>query len=136
MIVPVLQFNGGCAEAIALYERAFATSGKHAEYYRDAPPDSGLAVNDLTRDRIMHAGMTICGTYVNMNDTEDDRRAENPIVLNVMVTEAEVRRAYEVLSAEGEVVVPLGPQFFSPLYGSVKDRFGVHWQLITCQPEG
>ncbi len=135
MIVPVLKFCGNCAEAIALYERAFEVKDKHAEYYRDAPPDSGITVNDVTKDRIMHSGMVICGTYVNMSDTEDDRRPENEIILNVMTTEADVRRAYAVLAEEGEVAVPLAPQFFSPLYAAVRDRYGIRWQLITYQPE-
>ena len=31
----------------------------------------------------------------------------------------------------GKVMVELGPQFFSPMYGSIEDRFGVRWQLIV-----
>lgn len=131
MIVPVIQFNGDCADAIALYERAFDVADKHAEYYRDAPPDSGITVNEANKDHIMHSGMVICGTYVNMNDVEDDVVPENAIILNVMTTEENVRKAYGVLSEKGEVIVELGPQFFSPLYASVRDCYRVRWQLIT-----
>ena len=42
----------------------------------------------------------------------------------------EVETAFQKLKEGGEVIVELGPQFFSPMYGSIKDRFGVTWQLI------
>lgn len=133
MIIPVIPFNGDCEKAMELYERAFDVTGKHVDYYRNAPSDSGLPINDLTRNRVMHAGMTICGTYVNMHDTEDGTAPGSAITLNVMVSEDEVIKAYNVLREEGTVVVELGPQFFSPMYASVKDCYGVCWQLITNQ---
>jgi PhnB protein len=53
------------------------------------------------------------------------------ILFNVfMETENEVREAFENLKAGGSVLVDLGPQFFSKMYGSVVDRFGISWQLI------
>ena len=135
MIVPVLKFGGCCAEAIALYERAFDISYKHAEYYRDAPAGSGLPVDERTRDWIMHCDLTLCGSLLNMSDSEDGVAPDHPVILNALISRGEVEKAYRVLSEEGEVVVPLGPQFFSPLYGSVRDRYGIHWQLVAVSPE-
>ncbi len=132
MIIPVLRFGGCCDEAIALYERAFDITYRHAEYYRDAPADSGLIVNETNRDWIMHCDLSLCGSMINVSDTEDGVSPDNPVILNVLISREEVEKAYRVLSEAGEIVVPLGPQFFSPLYGSVRDRYGVHWQLVAC----
>jgi PhnB protein len=37
-------------------------------------------------------------------------------------------------TAEGAVVVPLGPSGWAPLYGMVRDRFGVTWVLDVAAP--
>lgn len=43
--------------------------------------------------------------------------------------DAALRQAFEVLSQEGTVAMPLGDYGFSPLFGWVQDRYGVSWQL-------
>ena len=42
---------------------------------------------------------------------------------------AELERAFCVLSASGEVLMPLDNYGFSQRFGWVNDRFGVSWQL-------
>lgn len=44
-------------------------------------------------------------------------------------TEAEVRSAFELLARDGTVHMPLSVKEWSPLYGWVEDRYGVHWQI-------
>jgi PhnB protein len=39
----------------------------------------------------------------------------------------EVRAFWDGLSDGAEIEVPFGPAIFSPLYGKLKDRFGVVW---------
>lgn len=43
--------------------------------------------------------------------------------------DAKLRKAFETLSQEGAVAMPLDDYGFSPLFGWVQDRFGVSWQL-------
>lgn len=134
MIAPAIQFAGDCAEAMALYKEAFHVTEMFADYYRDAPDDSGLPKTDEMKDRIMHAGMTIFGSLINMNDTDRPDEAVvtgNRYRFNVYTgTADDVKHAYEVLKAGGKVMVELGPQFFSPMYAAVTDRYGVYWQII------
>lgn len=102
------------------------------EYYRNAPPDSGMEITDDDLDKVMHAELVICGSRVNMSDGDPDEiLTGNRIMLNVFVGESDdVRKAFDVLKADGKVYSEPGPQFFSPMYASVEDRFGVRWQLI------
>ena len=72
MLVPVIHFNGCCADAIALYEKAFTVTDKHVDYYRDAPDNSGMDVSESTQNLIMHSRMAINGTYINMSDDMSD----------------------------------------------------------------
>ncbi len=132
MISPAIHFPGTCAEAIDFYEKAFPLTIHSIDYYRDAPSGSGMTVSQETRNFVMHSELTICGTRVNMSDTQDNVINGNRILLNVFLDSADqVRNAFNTLTDGGKVVVELGPQFFSPMYGSVEDRFGIRWQLIS-----
>ncbi|MBN2501300.1 MAG: VOC family protein [Anaerolineales bacterium] len=132
MIVPTLQFPGTCQEAITFYEDVFTITEKNISHYRDAPPNSGMTITEDMLDLVMHASITICGTKFNCSDAQRDAIPGNMILFNVfMKSEDEVHQAFEKLKINGEVVIDLGPQFFSKLYGSIIDRFGIKWQLIT-----
>lgn len=131
MISPAIHFQGNCRLAIEFYEQAFNATDKFIDYYRSAPVNPGFDITEDMKDLVMHAGLTICGTLVNFSDTQDKTFAGNMICLNVFFrAPEEVSRAYEKLKEGGKVIVELGPQFFSPMYGSLEDRFGVKWQLI------
>jgi predicted 3-demethylubiquinone-9 3-methyltransferase (glyoxalase superfamily) len=44
-------------------------------------------------------------------------------------SEVEIERAFQELSQDGQVLMPLGSYPFSQKFGWVADRFGVSWQL-------
>lgn len=135
MILPAIHFPGNCLEAITFYEAVFQVTDKRILFDRDAPrsPDSPSA--EAMGDRITHAEMMINGSKVSMCDTPEQVVPGNMIVLNVLMDTPEaVTQAYHKLEQGGQVMMPLGPQFFSPMYGAVKDRFGVEWQLIAQFP--
>lgn len=133
MISPAIHFTGGvCKEAIDFYERVFKGTNKYLDYYEGAPSDSGITYTEATKSHVMHASLTICGTQVNFSDTDEEVMIGNMICLNVFFkNKDEVCEAYEGLKENGEIVVELGPQFFSPMYCSITDKYGVRWQLIT-----
>ena len=54
-----LHFNGNCAEAIALYEKAFGVKTSHCMKYSDAPPEEGYQPSSGTENFIMHATLPI-----------------------------------------------------------------------------
>ena len=129
MISPALHFHGNCAEAIALYQRAFDTTIDRIAYYRDAPASAGISGDP---NWIMHGELHISGTRINMADSPEPVTAGDMIVMNVFLpAEEDVTKAYQTLKEGGEVVVELGPVFWSSLYGAVKDRFGNHWQIMV-----
>lgn len=132
MISPAIHLPGTCNEAIEFYEKVFRATDKHIDYYRNAPMDPGFAVTEDIKDLVMHASLTICKTPVNFSDSQEIICAGNMICLNVFFDSAdEVSHAYHLLKEGGKVIVDLGPQFFSPMYGSVEDKYGVKWQLIS-----
>lgn len=132
MISPAIHFNGNCKEAIKFYEYVFDATDINIDYFRDAPPSPGFTVTEDMKDLVMHSSINICGTFVNMSDSQDLIIPGNMICLNVFFQTAdEVCLAYEKLKEGGKVIVELGPQFFSKMYGSIEDKFGIKWQLIV-----
>lgn len=50
-------------------------------------------------------------------------------------TTEEVRRLWDGLSRDGQVLMPLDAYDFSPLFGWCADRYGLNWQIVlTGQP--
>lgn len=133
MIAPAIHFPGNCSEAIALYQKAFNITIDSIEYFRDAPVDSSMSISEDEQNKVMHAELTICGSRVNMSDSKPDEIiAGNIIVLNVFFDSGDdVCKAFNILKENGKIYVELGPQFFSSMYGSLEDRFGIRWQLIS-----
>ncbi|MGA7981308.1 MAG: VOC family protein, partial [Chromatiaceae bacterium] len=43
--------------------------------------------------------------------------------------EADARRKFEALAAEGEVRMPMTKTFWSPCFGMLTDRFGLSWMI-------
>lgn len=132
MIAPTIHFKDNCLQAIEFYEKVFEVSDKQIYFRNEAPDNLGISKSEKTKDLVMHSGMNICGTYVNMCDTLEEVMHGNQIILNVyMSSNEDVINAYQKLKQGGEIIVKVGPQFFSPMYASVKDRFGVQWQLMS-----
>lgn len=45
--------------------------------------------------------------------------------------EAKAEQTFDALVKGGQVQMPLGKTFFSPLFGMVIDRFGVLWMILV-----
>jgi PhnB protein len=133
MLVPSIQFPGTCAEAHELYKLAFGLTVHNITHYDYAPGDyHGKPMTDEMRKLIMHSECSIYGIRVNMADNTDAVTAGNMIHMNVFLkSEDEVRKAFAVLKEGGVVDTELGPQFWTDLYCSLTDRFGVSWQIMT-----
>lgn len=132
MIAPAIHFNGNCEKAMKLYEKAFNGTDIEINYYDEAPENHGLTILEGMGRQIMHASMTISGTMFNFSDVMDTVDLGDGICFNVfMNSPEEVEEAYNLFKEKGQVVIELGPQFFSQMYGSVIDEFGVKWQLIS-----
>ncbi|MGU3435100.1 VOC family protein [Actinomycetes bacterium M1A6_2h] len=73
------------------------------------------------------------GFHIMAYDVQDSlpyNRGENPFYSAVRSTDAdEIRAVFDGLSDGADILVPLGPAVFSPLYGKLVDNFGVVWIL-------
>lgn|GEM_PF-276732 len=133
MVEPFLNLNGKCNEAIDFYEKVFDGQKKTIMRYKEAPPNPYYPIPDELKDLILYAEMNIKGTNVHFSDTQQNVVPGNMISMAITLASVEeVTSTFNQLKVEGEILMELEPNFFSPMYGWVKDKYGVGWQLI-CQ---
>jgi len=131
MLIPTIHFNGNCDEAISFYKEVFGAEVKEINYAKDAPPGSGM--DELPPNFVMHSEVYICGTKFSLTDgAEFPPAIGNFSYMIVYDTAEEVTATFNKLVVGGEVETALEPTFWSPLYCSVVDRFGVNWQVMVA----
>jgi len=127
-----LSFDGQCEAAFKFYERHLGgTLGMlltwgDSPMAKDAPPAWG--------SKVLHASLTI-GSLVFAGCDVIPGQYESPrgfgVLLGVsQLTDAE--RIFSALAETGTVRFPLQETFWALRYGSVKDQFGVPWE-INCE---
>ena len=133
MVEPYLNFSGKSNEAIEYYEQVFGGTNKKVMYYKDAPANPDFIIPDYMKDLVLHGIIEIEGTVFHFSDTQQNTTVGDAISLLINVKTAErVLEIFAALKKDGEVLMEAEPAFFSPMYGWVKDKFGIGWQII-CQ---
>lgn len=131
--IPYIHFQGRCAEALAFYAQVFGGTGLQMMGYAEAPD---AAPEWKASPRIMHGQVTLFDGTLMASDYPPGTTGDRQQGFSVMQTApdaAEARRVFDRLAAEGAVLNPFGPTFFSPGFGMVQDKFGTHW-IISALP--
>jgi PhnB protein len=102
-------------EAVELYCKVFGLElGYHVKN-----PDGSYFHSELYKDGV---------ELLSVVESDKSTPRENAVQLGVtLANEAEVQKAYELLSAEGTVNTPIGPLPWSPCAADLIDKFGVWW---------
>jgi PhnB protein len=83
-------------------------------------------------DMVIHAALTFGDGDLLMasDDPTGDGSGVKGASLNITLDDTdEARRIFEALAEGGRVDMALGETFWSPLFGSCVDRFGVAWMV-------
>jgi PhnB protein len=131
-ILPYLNFQGNCREAVEFYARVFNTERPQFQTFGEMPPDPSYTPPDEVKNLIMHTRLNISGTQVMFSDTPPGmpfKLGNNVALTMVSNNRHEIVNAYNALSEGGRVDMPLQETFWTKLFGSVTDRYGVEWQF-------
>ena len=138
-IIPYLHFNGNCAQAIALYEKAFGVQAQVLRY-KDTPPSEDYQPPAGTEDFVMHACLTNRNDYtIYLCDMPPETSSSfgNGMSISVELDSKEkVQSAFEVLKEHGAVGMDPQQTFWSPYFASLTDQFGVAWMISMEYCEG
>ncbi|MGE6489169.1 VOC family protein [Paenisporosarcina sp. NPDC076898] len=120
-----LMFEGNAEEAINTYTSLFSES-EIINITRYGANESGK------EGSVMHATFSIKGQEFMAIDSYVQHAFTFTPSISLFVTcdtAEEVEQAFEKLSQDGKVLMPLGAYPFSAKFGWINDRFGVSWQL-------
>ena len=128
-----IYLDGNCREAVEFYAKVFKSEVSNLMTYGQAPPDPNCQISELDKDKVCYAGVKIGDSVVMFCDMPTGLPVfvGNNISPTVSMSDKEeVKRIFDELKDDGEVLVELQQTYFSELYGMVEDRFGVIWQVL------
>ena|SRR5580658_8591050 len=130
-VQPYLFFDGRAAEALDFYKQAIGASVKMLMRWKDSPDQS--MCTPANAEKIMHAQFEVGETTIMASDGRNSGAPKfDGFALSIAAkSEAEAEKLFGALSDGGEVTMPLGKTFFSPRFGMLADKFGVHWMILV-----
>ncbi|WP_445145536.1 VOC family protein [Dyella sp. Tek66A03] len=133
LVQPYLFFDGYCEEALAFYGKAIGAKSQLKRFKENPEHQSSLSANPAHADKIMHAHVEVGDTAFMASDGDCSGKPNmQGFSLSLTVADdAEAQRSFRALSEGGETVMPLTKTFFSSSFGMLKDRFGVHWMVMS-----
>ena len=129
-VIPYLNFNGECEEAIRLYTEIFGGEILYLSRW------SALSAKDPTQiGKVMHVEFLVGETHMSAGDSFDRKGTDASIKLMVHMDDPQkATDTCGLLSEGGSVISPLVPHP-APDDGGMgavlEDRFGYRW-IITC----
>lgn len=133
---PYLYFTNTAREAMTRYHEIL---GGQLDIMNLADlPASEEPPFEAPDDFVIHAALTFGDGNLLMasDDLTGDGSGVKGAALNITLTDTdEARRVFEALAESGSVGMALGETFWSPLFGSCVDRFGVSW-MVNVEPQG
>jgi PhnB protein len=136
-VQPYLFFEGRCEEAVEFYKQALGAKVEMLMRYKEAPPtenaspDCGGGMPDP--EKIMHLAFTVDGNTILASDGRCSGQPKfEGVALSLTVPDvATCRKRFEALSAGGQIGMPIGETFFSPMFGMAIDKFGLTWMVLV-----
>lgn len=134
-IQPYLFFDGRCDEAIDLYKRVLGAEVEMLMRNRETPvPHQPGMLPPGNEDKVMHATLRVGDAILMASDGMcGGRPSFEGFALSLTLPQERAERVFAGLAEGGAVQLPLGKTFWSPLFGMVKDRFGVLWMISIPQ---
>ncbi|MGG6313068.1 VOC family protein [Paenibacillus macerans] len=129
---PYLNFDGNTKEAVYFYEKVLGGKVIGIMTFGDMPEDPNHPLTDDMKDRVMHAHLKVGDADLMFSDTFPGMPYQPGDTVQIAIhpsEEANAREIFAALEDGGQVVMPLQMTDWSPLYGIVKDKFGVTFQV-------
>jgi len=127
-ITPHLTFPGSCRQAFEHYHQLFG--GELGCFsYGDSPGKEN--VPEAWHDKLVHASLdadlcSLSGADLQKGDFE---KPQGVFMLLETTDENQARAIFAGLAEGGTVQIEIQETFWSPLYGSLVDQFGIPWEI-------
>ncbi|TVZ41372.1 hypothetical protein P886_0717 [Alteromonadaceae bacterium 2753L.S.0a.02] len=127
-----LFFGGRCDEAVQFYQTHLgAKQGAIFRFNESPDPVPEGMLQPGFENKVMHGEIIVGGSTYLISDGCDESTTCSGFALTFQLTDAALlEKTFNALAQQGEVIMPLMKTFFSPLYGQVKDQFGITWMVM------
>lgn len=127
---PYITFPGNAEEALNFY----------AQVLGGEPRIMSFRESGMDADGVMHGALeTPAGFHIFVSDTIEgmgELKPGNNMQMSISGDETDaLRRYWDGLAEQGNVVVPLEKQMWGDVYGQVIDRFGIAWHVNIATPQ-
>jgi len=128
-VTPYLIFNGDCEDALNFYAKGLGGEIKELNRFEGSPAE-GMAED---KQLVMHAIFVAKGVMLMASDSGKNAPTETDggkthLSLNFDTNE-EIEQAFEGLSEDARVTMPLQDTFWGARFGMVTDKFGINWMF-------
>lgn len=128
-LVPYLNFEGNCEEAIHFYKEVFDGTISMIKRYADSP----MNVPETFKDKIIHMRLSFGDVEIFASDVTPGKMAtkgSGEIALSLDATDPDTgAEIFDRLSAGGKVGVAFQKQFWGAWHGNLVDKYGIRWMI-------
>ena len=133
-----LNFPRSTEEAFEFYKSVFKSEySMPIARFDSAPANPDHPLSDADKKLVLHVELPILGGHILMGTDAPESMGftvaqGNNVMINLEPdTRAETDRLFAELSKGGKVEMPLQDMFWGAYFGSLVDRFGIHW-MFNC----
>ena len=137
-----LNFMGRTEEAFTFYAGVFGTAfeGEIARIGDGPGDESSPPLSDAEKNLVMHVALPTLGGHMLMGTDMIESMGHvlvegNNVLLNLEPdSREEADRLYNALAEGGSDCSGMSDMFWGAYWGSLKDRFGIHWMVHYLDP--
>jgi PhnB protein len=132
--IPYLFFQGCCAEAMTTYARILDADPPDIMRVSSAPDSEKMPPGSA--DLVMHSALKVGDGWIYASD---DVFGGTPAMQGCSMslsytTVGKARAVFDALAEGGTIRMDWAPMFFTPGMGTLTDRFGTQWMILTDDP--
>jgi PhnB protein len=130
-----LNYGGNCEEAFTFYEKHLG--GKISMLMRHGEQPGGQTAGPPDwAGKVLHARMSLGETELMGADIPKDRfqPIRSAYLSLTLDSDQEAERVFALLSAGGEVFMPMQETFYATRFAMLRDKFGTSWMLMHPKP--
>ena len=134
-VAPYLFFPGTCEAAMTFYAETLKTDPPDIVRLTDMPPEDQAKMAGMPETAIMNAAISHGDLFFMASDTPPGEEADmaGMSIHLAMDSIAEAHRVFAAFAEGGSVGMPMGETFWTPAFGTVRDRFGTRWMVSVVE---
>lgn len=137
---PFISFNGTCEQAFNTYKTIFGGDYTKFVRYNDVSHQEGAPVHsEEFGNQIRHIELPLNNDVSligcdNAESSSDLVEGNNLKICVLPENNEEADRLFQALSIDGTVKTPMSESSWGSYYGSLIDKFGIHWMIeVPCE---